>query len=38
LEYRRIVKQGLSPRLNAKQEIPAFEEVAQLVHIERLPT
>ena len=38
LEYRRMAKQGLNPRFNAKQEIPTFEEVAQQVHIERLPT
>ncbi len=38
LEYRRMAKQGLNPRYNVKQEVPAFEEVAQQVHIERLPT
>ncbi len=38
LEYRRMAKQGLNPRYNAKQEIPTFEEIAQQVHIERLPT
>ncbi|WP_306117016.1 MULTISPECIES: site-specific integrase [unclassified Roseovarius] len=38
LEYRRMAKQGLNPRYNAKQDIPTFEEFAQLVHIERLPT
>jgi len=38
LEYRRMAKQGLNPRFNAKQETPTFEEVAQQVHIERLPT
>lgn len=38
LEYRRMAKQGLNPRFNTKQEIPTFEEVAQQVHIERLPT
>jgi len=38
LEYRRMAKQGLNPRYNAKQDIPTFEEVAQQVHIERLPT
>ncbi len=37
LEYRRMAKQGLNPRFNAKQEIPTFEEIAQQVHIERLP-
>ena len=26
LEYRRMAKQGLSPRLNARQEIPAFRK------------
>jgi len=36
LEYYRMAKQDLSPRLNAKQEIPTYEEVAQQVHIERL--
>ena len=38
LEYRRMAKQGLNPRFNARQEIPTFEEVAQQVHIERMPT
>ena len=37
-EYRRMAKQGLNPRFNAQQEIPTFEEVAQQVHIDRLPT
>lgn len=38
LEYRRMAKQGLNPRFNARQEVPTFEEVAQQVHIERMPT
>lgn len=38
LEYRRMAKQGLNPRFNATREIPTFEEVAQQVHIDRLPT
>jgi integrase len=38
LEYRRMAKQGLNPRFNAQQEIPNFEEIAQQVHIERMPT
>ena len=38
LEYRRMAKQGLNPRYNAKLEIPTFEEIAQQVHIERMPT
>ena len=38
LEYLRMAKQGLNPRFNARQEIPTFEEVAQQVHIERMPT
>lgn len=38
LEYRRMAKQGLNPRYNSRQEIPTFEEVAQQVHIERMPT
>ena len=38
LEYRRMAKSGLNPRFNAKQEIPTFEEVAQQVHIDRMPT
>jgi integrase len=38
LEYRRMAKQGLNPRFNACQEVPTFEEVAQQVHIDRLPT
>jgi len=35
LEYRRMAKQGLNPRFNAREEIPMFEEVAQQVHIDR---
>ncbi|THD71639.1 site-specific integrase [Thalassobius vesicularis] len=38
LEYRRMAKQGLSPRYNVQREIPTFEEIAQQVHIERMPT
>jgi integrase len=38
LEYRRMAKQGLNPRFNARREIPAFEEVARQVHIDRMPT
>lgn len=38
LEYRRLARQGLSPRYNATKEIPTFEEVARQVHIDRLPT
>ena len=37
LEYRRMAKQGLNPRYNASQDIPTFEEIAQQVHVERLP-
>lgn len=38
LEYRRMAKRGLHPRFNARQEVPTFEEVAQQVHIDRMPT
>ncbi|ANT60964.1 integrase [Salipiger sp. CCB-MM3] len=38
LEYRRMAKQGVNPRFNARKEAPTFEEVAQQVHIERMPT
>lgn len=38
LEYRRMARQGLNPRYNAKLEVPTFQEFAQQVHIERLPT
>jgi len=38
LEYRRMAKQGLNPRFNARQEVPTFEEVARQVHIDRMPT
>ena len=38
LEYRRMARQGLNPRYNAKRDIPTFAEFAQQVHIERLPT
>ena len=33
-----MAKQGLNPRFNASREIPTFEEVAQQVHIDRMPT
>ena len=38
LEYRRMAKQGLNPRFNAQREIPTFAEIAEQVHIDRLPT
>ncbi|MEP0520393.1 MAG: tyrosine-type recombinase/integrase [Hyphomicrobiales bacterium] len=38
LEYRRMARQGLNPRFNAQREIPTFEEIAQQVHIDRMPT
>lgn len=38
LEYRRMAKKGLNPRFNAHREVPTFEEVAQQVHIDRMPT
>ena len=38
LEYRRMAKQGLNPRFNAAREIPTFEELAQQVHIDHMPT
>lgn len=38
LEYRRMAKQGLNPRFNATREVPTFEEIAQQVHIDRMPT
>ena len=38
LEYRRMAYQGLNPRYNAQREIPTFSEIAQQVHIERMPT
>ncbi len=38
LEYRRMAKQGMNPRFNEHQEVPTFEEVAQQVHIDRMPT
>ncbi|SDX41227.1 tyrosine-type recombinase/integrase [Litoreibacter albidus] len=38
LEYRRMAKQGLNPRFTATREVPTFEEVAQQVHIDRMPT
>ncbi|KPA20840.1 Prophage CP4-57 integrase [Shimia sp. SK013] len=37
LEYRRMAKQELNPRFKARQEVP-FEDVAQHVHIDRMPT
>ncbi len=33
-----MARQGLNPRYNAKKDIPTFEEFAEQVHIERLPT
>ena len=38
LEYRRMARQGLNPRFNAREAAPTFEEVAQQVHIDRMPT
>lgn len=38
LEYRRMAKAGLNPRFNATTEIPTFQELAEQVHIDRLPT
>ena len=38
IEYRRMARQGLNPRYNAQREIPTFAEIAEQVHIERLPT
>jgi integrase len=38
LEYRRMARHGLNPRFNAKPEIPTFAEVAEQVHVDRLPT
>lgn len=38
LEYRRLAKQGINPRTIASRVIPTFEEIAQQVHIDRLPT
>ncbi|GAB5447414.1 tyrosine-type recombinase/integrase [Gymnodinialimonas sp.] len=38
LEYRRMAKQGVNPRFNAMRDIPTFEEIAQQVHIDRMPT
>ncbi len=33
-----MARQGLNPRFNALREVPTFGEVAEQVHIERLPT
>ena len=38
LEYRRMARQGLNPRFSARREVPTFAEVAEQVHIDRLPT
>lgn len=38
LEYRRMARQGLNPRFNVSREMPTFEEFAQQVHIDRMPT
>lgn len=39
LEYRRMARQGVNPRYGAvREDVPTFEEVAEQVHIERLPT
>jgi integrase len=38
LEYRRMAKQGLNPRFTVTREVPTFEEIAQQVHIDRMPT
>lgn len=33
-----MAHRGLNPLQNAKQDVPTFAEVAEQVHIERLPT
>lgn len=38
LEYRRLARSGLNPRFHGVKEVPTFEELAKLVHIERMPT
>jgi len=38
LEYRRMAVRGLNPRHNAALDIPTFIEIAQQVHIDRMPT
>ena len=38
LEFRRMAKQGVNPRYNTAMKIPAFDELARQVHIERSPT
>lgn len=38
LQYRRMAKQGLHPRFNAREQVPTFAEFAQQVHLERMPT
>ncbi len=38
LEYRRMARQGLNPRYNVRQDVPTFEEIAEQVFLERLPT
>ena len=37
LEYRRMAKRGLNPRFSATQQAPTFEEMAQQVHVDRMP-
>jgi hypothetical protein len=38
LEYRRLAKRGINPRLSANRAIPSFEDISRQVHIDRLPT
>lgn len=38
LEYRRLAREGLNPRYKAEKAVPTFEEVAQQVHVDRMPT
>ena len=38
LEYRRLAMMGLNPRHNATKDIPTFAEMAEQVHIARIPT
>lgn len=33
-----MARQGLNLRFNVQREVPTFEEVAQQVHIDRMPT
>lgn len=37
-EYRNVARKELSPRYHIERDVPSCDEIAQQVHIRRLPT